>query len=68
MWTGILLLCVTSDTGMECSAYTSGLFAQNETECYQMLGNGIQYVERLGWTVESYLCHNWYPQKKGEES
>ena len=68
MWTGILLLCATSEMGTECSAYTSGLFAKYETECYEMLGNGVQYAESLGWTVEGYMCHNWYPQKEGEES
>ena len=68
MWTGILLLCVTGETGPVCESYTSGPFARNETECYEMLGNGVQYAERLGWTVEGYLCHSWYPEKEGEES
>ena len=68
MWTGILLLCATSEMGTICEVYTSGLFTKDETECYEMLGNGVQYAEGLGWTVEGYLCHNWYPQKEGEES
>lgn len=68
MWTGILLLCASVETETVCEPYTSWLFAKDETACYEMLGKGAQYAESLGWTVEGYMCHNWYPQKEGEES